>query len=289
MRNAAERRLLQGGRKDPLEVSGGEDRWKRVIGIVGGMGPHAHVDFERQILAAVPAGSGDQDYPEWVVSSIPGTPDRTEYLLGQGPSPVPQLLRSLGRLVGHADFAVIACITAHVFLDEVAPQAGLPILDIVATTLEEAARRHGERARIGLLATTGTLRSGLFARTADRVAPGLTIISLEDLASGWELQEEIVMTTIYGPIAAGKRLGGGLKSGSEKDPRTGALYRNTLARGAALLGEAGAISVIAGCSEISLSLSTPVSRVPLLDPMVIAARAAVSMARGETALVRGRS
>jgi aspartate racemase len=177
----------------------------------------------------------------------------------------------------------------HVLLDEVAPQAGLPILDIVAATLGEAARCYGERTRVGLLATTGTLRSGLFARTAERVAPGLTIISLEDLVSGSELQEEIVMETIYGPLATSGRLGGGLKSGNERDPRTGTLYRDTLSRGAALFAEVGVTTVIAGCSEISLALGASISSLPLLDPMAIAARAAVSMALGDLPLARGSS
>ena len=266
-------------------MSGAERRWQREIGIVGGLGPHAHVDFERRLLAAVPAPSGDQDYPEWVVSSIPATPDRTECLLGQGPSPVPLLVRSLERLAGCADFAVITCITAHAFLDEVRPQVRLPILDIVAATLEEAVRRHGERARIGLLATTGTLRSGLFARVARRVAPGLELLSLPDLAAGWALQEELVMNAVYGPLAADQRLGGGVKSGLDRDPRTGALHRDTLARAAALLADAGATAVITGCTEISLALGTsPAAGLPLLDPMQIAARIAIGIARGELPL-----
>jgi aspartate racemase len=265
-------------------MSGGERRWRRVIGIVGGLGPHAHVDFERRLLDAVSTPAGDQDYPEWLVSSIPATPDRTECLLGQGPSPVPLLVRSLERLAGHADFAVLACITAHAFLDEVRSQVRLPILDLVEITLTEAARRHGERARIGLLATTGTLRSGLFPRVAKRVTPGLELLSLADLAGGWELQEDLVMRSIYGPLAAGGRLGGGVKSGLDRDPRTGALHRDVLARAVALLADAGATCVITGCTEISLALGSLTLSVPLLDPLRIAARTAVDLARGELPL-----
>jgi aspartate racemase len=257
---------------------------QRVIGIVGGLGPHAHVDFERRLLAAVPAASHDQDYPEWIVSSIPRTPDRTRFLVGEGPSPVPLLVESVKRLEGRAHFAVIACITAHAFLDEIRPQVRLPILDAVEVTLAEAVRAHGERARIGLLATTGTLRSGLFPRVAARTAPGLNLVSLPDVAS-WELQEELVMRPIYGPSAAGRYLGGGVKSGTDRDPETGVLHRDTLARAMALLADAGTVAVITGCTEISLALGTsPVAGAPLLDPMGIAARTAVAMARGELPL-----
>jgi len=259
---------------------------RRVIGIVGGLGPYAHVDFERRLLAAVPAASRDQDYPDWLVSSIPATPDRTEHLLGQGPSPVPLLVQSLERLAaGGADFAVITCITAHAFLDKVRPQVRLPILDVVAATLAEAERLQGGSARIGLLATTGTLDFRLFPKGAQRITPGLSLISLRDLPSGENLQEELVMRPIYGPLAAGGRLGGGLKSGQDRDPQTGELHRDVLARAAALLADAGATAVITGCTEISLALGTaPPGGPPLLDPMQIAARTAVAMARGELSL-----
>ena len=81
---------------------------RRVIGIAGGMGPHAHLEFERRLLAAIERPSSDQDYPEWVVSSVPDTPDRTVALLEGGPSPIPSLLRSFERLAASgADFAVM--------------------------------------------------------------------------------------------------------------------------------------------------------------------------------------
>src|SRR5687767_3142463 len=135
----------------------GSGMW-RVIGIAGGMGPHAHIEFERRLLAAIECPSSDQDYPEWVVSSASQTPDRTLALLEGGPSPVPWLVRSFERLASCADFGVLTCITAHAFLDEVRPQVRLPILDMIELTLSEAARLFGPESRIGILATTGSLR-----------------------------------------------------------------------------------------------------------------------------------
>jgi aspartate racemase len=140
------------------------------------MGPHAHVEFERRLLAAVENPSSDQDYPEWVVSSIPSTPDRTAALLEGGPSPVPWLLRSFERLALCADFGVMTCVTGHAFLDEVRARVRLPILDLVEVTLAEAARRFGPEARIGILATTGALRGGVYRDTAARTAPGLDLL-----------------------------------------------------------------------------------------------------------------
>ena len=52
------------------------------------------------MLAAVESPTEDQEYPEWIVASMPGTPDRTKALLAGGISPVPSLLRGLGSRFG---------------------------------------------------------------------------------------------------------------------------------------------------------------------------------------------
>lgn len=258
-----------------------------MIGIAGGMGPHAHIEFERRLLAAVPHPGSDQEYPEWVVSSVPSTPDRTAALLDGGASPVPWLLRSLERLDASADFAVLTCLTAHAFLDEIRARIDLPILDLVETTLAEAARRFGPGARIGVLATTGALRSGLYRRTAERISARLELVSLLDLPGGHGLQEELVMRPVYGPLHGGRRRPGGIKSGGDRDPETGTPHRETLGRAVRLLAEAGALCVVAGCTEIPLALGRePVDGTPLLDPLDLAAVAAVRIARGELPLPR---
>lgn len=258
---------------------------RRVIGIAGGMGPYAHIEFERRLLLSVEGAASDQDYPEWVVSSIPETPDRTAALLEGGPSPVPWMLRSFERLAGCADFGVLTCITGHAFLDEVRARVQLPILDLVEVTLLEAVRRFGPEARIGILATTGALRGGVYGRMAARATPGLDLISLLDLPDGEALQEEILMRPIYGPLREGRRQAGGIKGGGDRDPETGILHRDALAGAVRLLAEAGAVCVVTGCTEVPLALGRdPVDGVPLLDPLDLAARAAVRIARGELPL-----
>lgn len=259
--------------------------WQRVIGIAGGMGPHAHLEFERRLLAAIESPSSDQDYPEWVVSSVPDTPDRTVALLEQGVSPMPWLLRSFERLAASADFAVVTCITAHAYLDEVRARVPLPILDIVEVTLLEAARRFGPTARVGVLATTGALRGLVYRRAADRVAPGLDLVSPLDLAESDDLQEQLVMRPIYGPLRDGRRQTGGIKAGGLRDPETGIAHRDSLAAAVRRLVDAGAVCVITGCTEIPLALGRePLDGTPLLDPLDLGARAAVRIARGEADL-----
>jgi aspartate/glutamate racemase len=203
--------------------------------------------------------------------------------------PAVELLESFERLASCTDFAVLTCITAHAFLDEVRAQVQLPILDMVELTLKEVVRRFGPESRIGVLATTGALRKDVYQHTADRVAPGLQLVSLLDLPDGDVLQEELLMRPIYGPLQEGRRVPGGIKSGGDCDPETGISHRDSLVTSVCLLADAGAVCVITGCTEIPLILGRePVNGILLLDPVDLAARTAVRIARGELPLPIGR-
>ncbi|MEM9463521.1 MAG: amino acid racemase [Myxococcota bacterium] len=257
----------------------------KIIGIAGGLGPYAHIEFERLVLAATARRLGrspnDQDFPEWVVSSLPNTPDRTLALLGQAPSPIPALLRSMQRLASAgADFGVIPCNTAHAFLDSLAERSPIPIVDMIAATLNQVTDRVTTMvdgpATIGLLATTGTYTARVYH---DRVAatPGLTLISPLDLPAGEQWQEQLVMTPIYGPLHHGARAGGGIKAGVHTPQ-----IQAALGQAVELLAGAGAALVICGCTEIPLALGREAWKgIPLVDPMEAVAEHVVSIAAGD--------
>lgn len=256
--------------------------WTRTLGIVGGLGPHAHIELERRLLKAVEPIATEQEYPSWVLASFPSTPDRTRALLEGGPSPVPAILRSLEALSAQADFALIACVTAHAFLDELRRRSPLPILSLVEATLAAVVSGYGRDAKVGVLATSGTLRSGLFPRAAERLAPALTLVSLLDLPEGGRLQEDWVMAPIYGPLAEGRRTGGRLKAGIGVDPETGEALAQPLMRAARRLADEGARVVLTACTEIGMTLgSGPADGFDLLDPLDAAAREALAVCRGE--------
>lgn len=254
--------------------------WPRTLGIVGGLGPYAHIEFERRILELFDDVESEQEYPPFLVASFPSTPDRTAALLHGGASPVPLIVHSLEALAGAADFAVIACITAHGFLDQVRPKSPLPILDMVEATLDEVVDDYGESAHVGVLATTGTLRAGLFQTAARRVAPGLRVTSLLDLDSGERLHEQFVMTPIYGPLADGRRTGGGLKIRPADESLAELLYQAV-----ARLTREGTDVVLTGCTEIGMALASGrVDGTKLLDPLDVAVQRALEISCGKSDL-----
>lgn len=251
---------------------------RQLIGIVGGLGPFAHLDFERKLLEAASeliAVRRDQDFPEWVLSSIPQTPDRTEAFLGHAEDPTPVLLRSLERVQrAGADFAVVACNTAHLFLARLREESPLAIISLIEVTADEAAR-IAPGGSVGLLATSGTLRSRLYHEPLE--ARGLRPASPFDLEGGDALQLRAVMEPIYGPWVDGRHRGGGIKTDGGS-----AEARALLEEAARRLVEVGGVDVlVAGCTEIPLALEgEDVAGKPLLDPAALLARAAVRYAYG---------
>ena len=260
--------------------------WPRTLGILGGLGPHAHVTFENRLLVEAGAlgATADQDYPPWILVSAPDTPDRTRAILEQGPSPVASLERALERLAkAGADFAVIPCVTAHAFLARLA--SPLPILDLLDATLDEILVHHDETARVGLLATDGTLASSLFQKAAARRAPRLVLRTPLDLPGGREIQEEWVMRPIYGPRENDGTRRGGIKAGLANDPQSGLSHREMLLKAVERLREDGARAVICGCTEIPVALGVEAGMdPPLVDPLRVGARAALEIAAGRRPL-----
>ncbi len=233
---------------------------KKTIGILGGMGPEATARFFELVVRNTRARR-DQDHVPIIVCDLPQVPDRTPAILRGGPSPVPALVRGLQVLSrAGARFAVMPCVSAHYFYPALAGRSPLPIVHLIEETAAAVRKIRPRVARVGLLATTGTVRSRI-------VHDVLEAAGIEVLTPAVRGQERL-MEAIYGPK--------GIKAGVTSGPPRKAVLG--LARG---LVRAGAQAVVAGCTEVPLVLRPGDLGVPLVDPMVIAARACVRKAGGK--------
>ena len=108
---------------------------KKVIGILGGMGPLATADLFQKITLHT-AASCDQDHPRVCIDSNTNISDRTAALLHGGADPVPEMVKSAQRLesIG-ADLLIMPCNTAHNFYDAVASSVSIPVLPVSYTHL----------------------------------------------------------------------------------------------------------------------------------------------------------
>jgi aspartate racemase len=132
----------------------------RTVGVIGGMGPEATVDFLRRVVAATPA-KDDSGHIRILVDNNPKIPSRIAALIdGTGADPLPVLMGMAQGLERQgADFLVIPCNTAHHYRPRIAEAVRIPILDMVALAI---ARLKGKR--IGMLASPAVQKVGLYAQ-----------------------------------------------------------------------------------------------------------------------------
>ena len=252
-------------------------RWERVIGILGGLGPHAHLEFEALLLDTAQRQLGrpakDQDYPPWVLSSMPTTPDRTAALLEGTESPVQALVQGAERLAG-ADFAVMPCNCAHAFLDDVRRHVSIPFVNMIRSTARRAVELVGPDGTVGILAATGTLKSNIYHEAIAEASSQARVVTPLELEGGDALQRDCVQDVIYA-----------VKSGAYRDPATREELARSMGHAAQRLADAGATLVLTACTEIPLVIGREsVDGVRLLDPMAVAAEEAIDVARGEKPL-----
>jgi aspartate racemase len=224
-----------------------------LIGVLGGMGPLATVDFMQKLARATPARI-DQDHVPALVSSIPQIPDRTEAFRGKGPSPLEALVECAVRLeAAGVGMIVMPCNTAHLWFDDIRQRVGTPMLHIVDAAIQDALQRCGSHARIGLLATEATTASGLYVdrRPPGREAPKWVLPTDEEMA-------ELVMPGIA-EVKAGR-----LQSG-----------RLLLENAASALRRRGAEALVLGCTEIPIVIDDDIAQLPTVDATDSLARRAV--------------
>lgn len=222
------------------------------IGILGGMGPLATVDFYRKVIDATPAGV-DQEHLPVVVWADPTVPDRSAALVHDGPDPTPWLIRGAHRLEAMgAQVIATPCNTAHAFLDVVRGSVRARMLDMITETVAQIRACHPEVTSVGVLATTGTLRSGLYQRALE--SEGLRVVTPTALT-----QEEAVTGAIR-RVKAGQ---------------VDAAPICLIERAAEELAARGARLLVAGCTELPLLLGESSAGLPVIDPTSVLARATV--------------
>ena len=218
----------------------------KIIGILGGMGPEASAYYYTQIVKRTKV-SKDQDHFHVIVESNPKIPDRTKAILGIGESPLPELIKSIERLNRmKVDQAFITCITSHHFYPDLVKNAQFELVNALEC-LNAQLHKDGIN-RVGLLATTGTIKSQLFNQY---------LKDIEVIIPSESVQANYVMNAIYHPET-------GIKSGHvEGYPVTQLIHA-----GQSLI-ENGAEVLIGGCTEISMVLKKEMFSVGLYDPMIV--------------------
>ncbi|KRM01345.1 amino acid racemase [Limosilactobacillus gastricus] len=131
--------------------------------VLGGMGTLATESFVRVMDQRTPIHC-DQDYLDYLVVNHATVPDRTNWILDhRQPSIVPPLLEDIQQQsLLKPSFFVLACNTAHYVYDQLQAATEIPIINMLAETVAEVSKIMPQAKRVGILATPGTIQSGLY-------------------------------------------------------------------------------------------------------------------------------
>ncbi|WP_019903397.1 amino acid racemase [Methylobacterium sp. 77] len=131
-----------------------------MLGVLGGMGPMATVDFMAKVVRNTPA-TRDQDHIPMVVCSAVRIPDRNAAILGDGADPFPAMRETLLSLeAAGASCIAIPCNTAHHWHTALQAETSVRILHIVDAVVDTLVTGDGDC--IGVLASSGTVEAGIY-------------------------------------------------------------------------------------------------------------------------------
>jgi len=238
---------------------------KKMIGVVGGIGPYAGIDLVRKILNQTKA-TCDQDHLPVCMLSVPHSiPDRTEFLLGASEvNPALSISEVICTLHRHGASVIgMPCNTAHaapIFSEIVSriPRT-VNLIHMINKVGEYIKDRYPATVSAGILSTTGTFISNVYPDCLSQY--GLAGIQVSE-----EIQERHIHPAIYSTDYGIKAWPRSVTAQAKRDLHTGIEY---------LIGK-GVELIILGCTEIPLALTDDQVRgIPLIDANMVLARALI--------------
>lgn len=224
---------------------------KKVVGIIGGMGPAATALLFQKLIGHTDAKT-DAEHMHILIDNNTQIPDRTAAIMAGETTPVEYICESGRKLIGcGAQLLLIPCNTSHYFYEEIQSRLQAPVMNMIAETAG-VCQVYGYR-KVGVLATTGTCRTHTYDRELKKL--GIETVYPE------EQGQKKVMEIIYDQVKAGKT----------PDPSilTGTLQ--TMSR-------CGAQAFILGCTELPMAFADGDLGYHFLDSLDILAKRAVEAA-----------
>jgi len=138
-----------------------------MIGILGGMGTQAGLDFCNK-LSKLSRGKTDQQYPLFVLynkSNVPGRPEN----INKYNKVLKSLVEGCKMLQkSKCNFIVIPCNTAHYWYNDLQKKIKIPIISMPKEVFLHTKKFCKKNSKIGILATEGTLKTGVYNKFFDK-------------------------------------------------------------------------------------------------------------------------
>ena len=231
-----------------------------LVGVIGGMGPDATVDFMSRVLRETPA-KADQDHVRMVVEHNPRIPSRQSAMRGDGENPGPVIAAMAVRLeAAGVDFLVMPCNAAHAWQSDIEAATDIPFVSIIDESVRSALNRSSDESAVGLLTTPGCITAGLYQQALMDAGRPVVIQTPEELAETMSLVERI--------------------KGGDQSEEVAVALQNLATR----LIERGAKVLIAACTEFPLVLNESMFDVAFVSSTDVLAKKTVALALGDEEL-----
>lgn len=240
---------------------------KKMIGVVGGLGPYAGLDLYKKILDQTKVNSNREHLPVALLSVLRSDDDKL-FLSGQNNISIADaIFNVLLKLeqIG-ARVAGIACNAAHsprifdVVLEKMEEtNINIKVVHIINEVAKFIHEIHPKIRNVGVLCTTDTYRSKIYEIILGE--KGLSVILPDEV-----MQENVVNKAIYDPIYGVK---------AKSNPVT-EVAKSELSTAISYLQQEGAEAVVLGCTEMPLAISNEkIGETVIIDPTLILARALI--------------
>jgi len=230
---------------------------KKKLGIIGGMGSRAGAFFLQKILDYSPATT-DQEFLEILFHNNSKIPDRTRAIVYNEPSPLPEILRSVELFERNkVEVIALACITSYYYYDTVAACTSADVLNPLQLVAKCINDEHRHARRVGVLATTGTISTGLFHKALASCNVQIVTLNEQD-------QENVFMRSVY------------MKNGFKSAVISGEA-RELMNEAIETLIRLRADIIIGGCTEVSIAVDPACVRAPYVDCLDLLAKRTVDL------------
>lgn len=225
---------------------------KKIIGVLGGMGPEASSNLYSKIIKYSQNTYGatqDFDYPPIIIYSLPlegfdETGINNEEIVKK------QLIAGVKRLEkAGAELIIIGCNTVHCYYQEMQNAVKVPIFNIVEETKKRVI--EGKYKKVGLFSSESTNKLKLYQKSLEQ--SGIEVVNAN------EEQQKVLNRVIE------RVMGGNQKT--EDIIALKEIARNYIKQGAE--------AIIMGCTEIPLAINQTHTDIKLFDTIEIIVQSAV--------------
>ncbi len=221
----------------------------KTIGVLGGLGPQATIDFYSKVLSYCQArikAHANKGYPEMIIynCNFPPFSEKDKSIVN------PKLINAAKSLEkAGADFIVMPSVTPHIFYDEIKKNVTIPIVNAVEEIRKNVVKKKSKM--VGLLGTTMTIKSNIIQSSLKKYS--IKILTLDNIYQN--KIEKVIFNVMESKI----------------NPK----QKNFVIKTVNKLKNSGASLIILGCTELPVLLGDLAKRKDVLDVTEILAKVAV--------------